>query len=41
MNIKYGNTVLIIGSTEAKMQPKWYMRWRPYRCRNAENILLD
>ena len=34
-----GNLVLIIGSTEAKTQPKWYMRWQPREVLNGvENI---
>jgi len=24
----------------ARTQPKWYMRWRLYQCKNAENIWI-
>lgn len=36
-----GNTVLIIGNTEAKTQPKWYMRWRLCRYPIVGGILVD
>lgn len=36
--MKHGNPVLIIGSTEAKTQPKWYVRWRRCRWQNAASI---
>lgn len=37
-----GNIVLIIGSTEAKTQPKWCAKWRRRKTLNgAENILAQ
>ncbi len=37
-----GNHVLIIGSTEAKTQPKWYVKWRRRKTLNgAENTLVQ